>query len=208
MTQGRLQLDLADLAASRGQLTFDLATLQIDRTEARDGTSAAELTQRSHAWLEVAPKENVRLQPQLRYAHFSIHGVGGASAQSAAEGRVVKALPGQLGARRVELRVTGELELHGFRIPYTAPVIATFHWVGSAPPAGAPDQVELSFPEGVSIDLLAHGIVPRDARGDVLADALAELRKPRAHFAQVTGSWLAVRSRAPAGVVEPQRSQH
>ena len=56
----------------------------------------------------------------------------------------------------------------------------------------------------VGIDLLAHGIIPRDARGDVLADALAELRKPRAHVAQVTGSWLAARSRAPAGA-EPQR---
>jgi hypothetical protein len=198
LTQGRLLLDLADLGASRGQLTFDLSTLEIDRTEANESASAAELTQRSLWWLEVARQPSA--QPQLRYAHFRIQSVGGASARSAAEGEVVKAPVGRLGARRVELRATGELELHGFRIPYTAKVMATFYWVDTEPPASAPDQVEVSFPDGIGIDLLAHGIVPRDARGDVLADALAELRKPRAHVAQVTGSWLATRSRAPAGV--------
>lgn len=204
LTQGRLQIDLADLTASRGQLTFDLSTLAIDRAGPEESASASELTQRSLSWLELAEGQNVAAQPQLRYAHFLIQSVGGASARSAAEGKLVKAPPGRLGARRVELRVTGELELHGFRIPYTAKVSCTFHWVDTAPPAGAPDQVEISLTEGIGIDLLAHGIVPRNARGDVLADALAELRKPRAHVAQVTGSWLAARSRAPAGA-EPRR---
>lgn len=201
LTRGFLHLDLADLTASRGQLTFDLTTLEIDRVHADEVASASELTERARFWLEVAHRESVAAQPQLQYAHFVIQSVGGASARSAAEGRVVKAAPGTLGARRVELKVTGTLELHGFRIPYTAGVLVTFHWVHSAPPASAPDQVEVSLSEGMGVDLLAHGIVPRDARGDVLADALAELRKPRAHVAQVTGNWLAVRSRAPAGVL-------
>jgi hypothetical protein len=204
LTQGRLLIDLAALAASRGQLTFDLSTLLIDRPGTEESASAAELTQRSHWWLELTPRPSATTQPQLRYAHFSIHSVGGLSAESAAEGQVVKAPLGRLGARRVDLLVSGELELHGFRVPYTAKVIATFHWVDSVPPASAPDQIELTFPDGIGIDLLAHGIVPRDARGDVLANALAELRKPRAHVAKVTGSWLAVRSRSPAGL-DPQR---
>lgn len=203
LTRGLLQLDLADLTASRGQLTFDLSTLEIDRSAAEEGTSAAELSQQALRWLEVAQRPNVAVQPQLRYAHFTIQSVGGASARSAAEGQVVKPAPGRHASRRAELLVTGALELHGVRIPYTTKVLVTFHWVDSEAPANAPDQVEVSCRQGIGIDLLAHGIVPRDPRGDVLAEALSELRKPRAHVAQVTGSWLAVRSRAPAEV-KPQ----
>jgi hypothetical protein len=103
----------------------------------------------------------------------------------------------------VELRVTGDLELHGFRIPYTVPVVATFAWPAAEQPMGAPDRVEIAIAEGVGVDLLAHGIVPRNARGDVLGEALAELRKSPAQEVKVTGRWLGTRSPASAAAGEP-----
>jgi hypothetical protein len=155
------------------------------------------LTEQSLRWLQVADPVLLAEQPQLRYAQFSIQKIGKLSAESAREGREVHPAPMGMRLRRVQLWATGELELHGFRLPYTAPLSAVFQWRREAPLDSPPEGIEIIVSEVVSVDLLAHGIVPRDARGDLLAETLAELRKLSATEARLTARWTATRVRTP-----------
>jgi hypothetical protein len=100
-------------------------------------------------------------------------------------------------SRRVQLWATGELELHGVRLPYTAPLNAVFQWQRDATLNSPPEGIEIVVSQAVSVDLFTHGIVPRDARGDVLAETLAELRKLSATEARLTARWTATRVRTP-----------
>ena len=202
VTQGQLQLDVMDLASTRASLTFDLATTRIDESPETENASAPSdastrsLTEQSLRWLQVADPTLLAEQPQLRYAQFSIKKIGTLSAESAREGQEVQpAAAGKL-SRRVQLRATGELELHGFRLPYTAPVSAIFQWPREAAPESPPERIEIVASQ-VSVDLIAHGIVPRDARGDLIADGLAELRKLSAAEARLTARWIATLERLP-----------
>ena len=67
----------------------------------------------------------------------------------------------------------------------------TFEWPDAAEPSGPPSRVELATVEPVGVDLLGHAIVPRNARGEVLADSLAELRKLSTHPVQIGAHWVA-----------------
>jgi hypothetical protein len=179
-----------DLAGTRGSMTFDLSTIRIvptsDSTEG--GTT---LTEQSLRWLELADPAHLAEHPQLRYARFSIQRIGALSAPSARAGQLVRSSDPDRELRRVQARASGELELHGFRLPYTLSLSATFGWASVAPPESPPSTIEITTTDPLAVDLIAHEIVPRDARGQVLADALAELRKSPAHQARVSARWLA-----------------
>lgn len=203
VTQGQLQLDVMDLASARGSLTFDLLTTVIHESADNEIASAesepvgSSLTEQSLRWLQVADPVLLAEQPQLRYAQFSIQKIGKLSAPSAREGQEVHPAPVGMLLRRVQLWATGELELHGFRLSHTAPLSAVFQWRRDATLDSPPERIEIVLSQAVSVDLLAHGIVPRDARGDLLAETLAELRKLSATEARLTARWTATRVRIP-----------
>jgi hypothetical protein len=203
VTQGQLQLDVLDLASARGSLTFDLLTTLIHEAVDSEIASAepepagSSLTEQSLRWLQVADPVLLAAQPQLRYAHFSIQKIGRLSAESAREAQEVHPAPVGMLLRRVQLWATGELELHGFRLPYTAPLSAVFHWRSDAARDSPPERIEIVVSQAVAVDLLAHGIVPRDARGDVLAETLSELRRVSATEARLTARWTAQLERMP-----------
>lgn len=191
---GELKLDSDDLTTTRGHVNFDLDTLKLDEQRGSNPKglerwrrwSSSSLTEGARAWLELARPE----QPQHRYARFAITHVGELSATAASDGQRVSAAPGWA-ARRVTLRASGELELHGVRFPYTASLDARFHWPDPLPPGAGPDRVEITTREPIVIDLTTHDIVPRTPSGEVLAEAAAELRKGRGHLARVTVRWVA-----------------
>jgi hypothetical protein len=204
---GKLLVDPLDLAATRGSFSFDLLSVRVQQSPTERITSAhaqgEDLTEQSLRWLQVADPERLAEQPQLRYARFTILRIGGLSATRAAEGELMSSADGGDMSRRVRLRATGELELHTSRIPYTVALTATFNWPAAAPPGSPPASIEIATTDAVSVDLNAHGIVPRDARGDVLAETMAELRKPSASEARVTARWIARRT-AVGATPEPR----
>lgn len=192
VTRGRLRVAVDNLVTARGNLTFDLAGLALDETsytdESADRAEPGSLTEQSLRWLELdsaaAPS-----RPDWRFAHVSLLRLGVAAIARARDGQPVPAPEGA--ARRVELRATGELELHGIRAPYTAALVLTFHWPESADATGPAERIELETREPVLIDLLAHRIAPRNARGEVLAESLAELQKRPAGDARISVHWTA-----------------
>jgi hypothetical protein len=190
LASGRVQLDPMDLAGTRGSLTFDLSTIRI--VPASDSPAGdATLTEQSLRWLELADPAHLAEHPQLRYARFSIQRIGALSAPSARAGQLLRSSAPDRELRRVQARASGELELHGFRLPYTLSLSATFGWVSPAAPESPPSSIEITTTDPLAVDLIAHEILPRDARGEILGEALAELRKPPANQARVSARWLA-----------------
>jgi hypothetical protein len=201
VTSGRLWVDTHDLGATRAAMTFDLASLVVDGEAsespvALSGASAPSLTEQSLNWLQLGSETTIATRPELRYARFALLSLGSAGHDDAAEAPTVTASrPGAI-ARRVRLRATGELELHGYRLPCTASLVATFEWAASELDA-PPRRIELATTEPVGIDLLDHGVTPRDARGEILADSLAALRKLPRNSVQLEVRWVAERASAP-----------
>jgi hypothetical protein len=195
VVSGQLYVDPLDLATTRGSFRFDLLSLRLQAALAENNApprvgGAEDLTEQSLRWLQVADPE----QPQLRYARFSILGIGALSASSAGAGEVIPSADSGMTSRRVRLRATGDLELHASRIPYTVALTATFSWPEAAPSPAAPTRIEVASADTLAVDLIRHGIVPRDARGEVLAETLAEMRQPPAKEARVTARWIAWRT--------------
>jgi hypothetical protein len=201
VTSGRLWVDAHELEATHAALTFDLESLVVDGEAAESpvalsGKSAPSLTEQSLNWLRLGSEATIAAQPELRYARFTLLSLGSANHQDAADAPTVTAShPGAI-ARRMRLRATGELELHGYRLPCTASLVATFEWAASELDA-PPRRIELATTEPVGIDLLGHGVTPRDARGEILADSLAALRKLPRNSVQLEVRWVAERANAP-----------
>jgi hypothetical protein len=205
LASGRLQLDPMDLAGTRGNLIFDLAAIQIDEPPASAPSAEATLTEQSLRWLELADTADLAAQPQRRYARFSIQRIGALSAPSARAGQLLRSSAPGRETRRVQARATGELELHGFRLPYTLSLSATFDWPALAPRESPPSSIEITTSDPLSVNLISHEILPRDERGQVLAEVLAELRKPPANEARVSARWVATLtgSGTPSGTPPP-----
>jgi hypothetical protein len=102
----------------------------------------------------------------------------------------------------VRLRASGELELHGHRLPQTVSLDATFEWTSPAEPDAPPRRILLETAEPLEVDLLGFGVVPRGARGSLLADELAELQRLPWKPLQIRARWQAeLAEAAPPAVI-------
>jgi hypothetical protein len=206
VAHSRLRIDPVQPAATRGSVTFDLATLALD-TPADNGwrragsaDSEGSLTEQSLRWLEIAPAAALAEHPELRFAHFLIRDV---AATNDSAGRPALA-PRDPQAPRA-WTVSGELELHGVRAPYTLPLSVSFHFPPTA--AGAPpgplQRLEITTREPARISLRAHALVPRDEHGQILAELLSELRRSRVDDVRLGARWTATAVAVQAAVSAP-----
>lgn len=197
LSHGRLWLDANDLAATRATLTFDLTSFVVDGPRPSDTTPAdvRSLTEQSLDWLEIRDPARLAESPERRYARFEVSSFVPMSGVDAS-GQLPSSPAGA--AQRLRGRASGELELHGYRMPYTVTVAVTFSWQDPARFGGPPERVELALAAPASVEPLRHEIVPRNARGEVQWEALAELRKLPANPVQVSGRWVAEWVRSPS----------
>lgn len=179
-----------DLAATRAQLTFDLSTMRIEEEAPARAPGALTLTEQSLQWLRVTPES--KALAALRFARFRVTAVGELSASAVVDGRAIRRREPGTVLRRVELRATGDLELHRYRVPYTAALTATFHLPEPARAGELPKRVDLSTREPLRIDLVEHEIVPRDAHGNQMASEVDRLRAGQGRIARVSARWTAV----------------
>jgi hypothetical protein len=196
VAHSRLRIDPARPSATRGSVTFDLATLTIDppaknawrRASSAGPDSERSLTEQSLRWLEVSPPAILAAHPELRFAQFLIRDVtaagnsAGRSAPESADPQAPRAWT-----------VSGELELHGVRAPYTLPLNVSFYFPPAAPGAApSPLQsLDITTRGPARISLRAHALVPRDERGDILAELLSELRASRVDEVRLGARWTA-----------------
>jgi hypothetical protein len=196
VAHSRLLIDPAQPSATRGSVTFDLATLRLDppaenswrRTASPSPDSEPSLTEQSLRWLEVSPAAALAAHPELRFAQFLIRDAtaGGGSRSAPAE------------AEPQAWTVSGELELHGVRAPYTLPLSLRFSFAAGPPGSahGPLQRLDILLREPARVSLSAHALIPRDEHGDILAELLSELRQSRVDEVRLGARW----SATPAGV--------
>jgi hypothetical protein len=207
VAHSRLQIDPAQPSATRGSVTFDLVTLAFDPpadnawrpTASAGADSAGSLTEQSLRWLEISPAATLTEHPELRFARFLIRDV---TAAESSAGRPPAA--GDPQAPRA-WTISGELELHGVRAPYTLPLSVSFYFpsaaAGAAP--GPPQRLDITTRGPARISLSAHALVPRNEHGDILAELLIELRKSRVDEVRLGARWTATAVSVQGAVSAP-----
>ena len=148
VARGTLEVDLYDLARTRGSVELDLGSvaMEADELEPRRRYTAQALN-----WLDIGPSRPEAERERLRWARFTIRSISALSASAAHEGRrmqrepAIDAATAELDAqgppsarsetRAVSLSASGELTVHGVRIQNTADSQRGIRLSG-APPAG------------------------------------------------------------------------
>jgi hypothetical protein len=161
---GTLDVDLDDLARTRGHVSVSLEDLEL---LGADGAPDPTYTERALEWLELGAKVSGEKRDTGRSLTFSITALDA--------GRVVAAPSGPTGARRRDLSsnwsVRGDLGLHGVRAPASAEVALTL--VPGADPEGPPAELAIRSRHPLVVNLGTHDIRPRDERGVPIAKDLA-----------------------------------
>jgi hypothetical protein len=181
VARGELEVDLLDLARTRGSVGIDVASALM---EGEDPEQAREDTRSAHNWLDVGASRPEAERERLRWATFTILGLEKLSAEAAHEGQTVKALAAdggnrlealdftEAGAREVRavtFTARGHLLLHGFRVDQTADLRALFLYAAVAAPGARPERLIIQTRWPLVVSLKAHDIKPRNDIGVFVA---------------------------------------
>lgn len=157
--RGNLQIDPANLAATRGQIDLDLGTLKTATFD--DAGKNAKQTEHTHNWLEIGNDVEAKQRDENKWARFTIRSVkptGSTGTKDAA------------GPSTVEVMAEGDLWMHGKSEPKTVKLSVVF-----SGPAGAPTEVKIKTVEPMAVSLKAHDVKPRDVAGKFLQGVLEQV---------------------------------
>jgi hypothetical protein len=163
---GALDIDLKNIASSRGEVKIDLSTIVMSTY----GTEK-DKTQTVHArtWLEVADGEEGKLdekvKEQNRYAVYAIRSIENPSATD-----VTKLAPVKDGAdevRTVTMGTKGDLLVHGHKaINREGEVEVAFRYDPGAAP-DKPKSITVKSKKPFRVVLAEHDVKPRDGFGKI-----------------------------------------
>jgi hypothetical protein len=183
--KGELDVNLSDLAQSRGTLSIDLGSIEM-RGEG-DGGRSDDYTQRAQNWLDIGASRPEAERERLRWATFTLSSVSDASFEAAHLGKVVRDdtpkptetadIDGDGGkshaeTRAVSLSVKGDLLLHGIRVELASPIRVLFHYPDGAAADRSPDRIRLETTRPIPIPLKLHDIQPRSSSGTHLSEEM------------------------------------
>jgi polyisoprenoid-binding protein YceI len=160
--RGNLDVDPANLKASKGTVEIDLDDLKTETFEDADKNKAQ--TGHSHNWLEIGPDVEAKTREENRWVRFTIKSIEEVSAAKLADAELKN------GERAITARASGDLWLHGVSSPKTVKVAVTF----GGPPE-APASVHVVSTEPLRISLKEHDVKPRDLAGKFLAGSLEKI---------------------------------
>lgn len=158
---GNLEVDLMNVANTRGEVRVDLATLTTFTFGAKDKDEAQ--TEHARTWLESVVEGKVK--EETRWTVFAIRSIDHVSVGDVA--KVAPVREGNEDIRTVTLTAHGELLLHGRRSMKDVRLVATFHYVPGAPTEVGPTSVDIKTLEPMHIVLAEHEVRPRDTFGKV-----------------------------------------
>ncbi|AKV03037.1 hypothetical protein AKJ09_09700 [Labilithrix luteola] len=167
---GALDIDLTNLANTRGEVKVDLASLV---TKTFDD-AAKDKTQTAHArtWLEVADGEEGKLPDDVKkanqFAVYAIRTIDNVSASDLTKVPVTK--DGTDEVRTVTMTTHGELLVHGHKVDRDAEVEAKFVYAPGAP-ADKPKAVLVKTKKPLRVVLGEHDVKPRDGFGKIAKGA-------------------------------------
>jgi hypothetical protein len=180
---GDLQIDLMNLANSRGEVKVDLTTLKTHTFTKADDNAA----QTGHAlnWLEVGDKVTPEIKEKYRWVTFEIRSVDGLSAPDVTKIAAEKTADGEV--RVVTLTAHGEIFLHGRKADKDAGLEIRFHYPAGAAADSKPTSIDLVSKTPLHIVLADHEVKPRDPVGALLQGGFnSVLRAKVAETADVT----------------------
>jgi polyisoprenoid-binding protein YceI len=185
VVRGQFDIDLLDLAASRGTLRVDLGSIGVEGDAGTSPEHGAEALN----WLDLGSSRPEVERERLRWASFEVDELESPSAASAHGGAGVAARvdAGDGETRRVTFTATGRLSLHDRRAEYELSAEAHFHYDGPADPERRPRiSIELRRPMSVRLD--TFDVKPRDAHGVLIAGELDRLGRDVARVAKLTAA--------------------
>jgi hypothetical protein len=162
-SKGSLRLDVDHLAASTGEVSFRLTSLETSTF----GEPKKDASQTEHArtWMQVDPKASEADRTNFEWATFTVRSLEVTPAK-------LSEAPEVGGVRVLKGKAKGDLKLHGAvaarEIAFTARVKG---------PADAPEEITLVSDAPFDLSLKQHAIMPRDAAGAFLQGALEKIGK-------------------------------
>lgn len=184
---GSLDVDVANLAESRGTVNVDLTSL-VTNTFTSESNNRTQ-TVHARTWLEVADGEDGKLPDDLktanRYARFAIRSIDGI--EQADLGKIPsRPVPGSSDTEKsVRMTVHGELLLHGHKVTRDVPIEATFRYAQGAL-VDKPASVHVRSLSPLHVVLAEHDVKPRDGFGKIAKGAFLLLGTKVAEAADVS----------------------
>jgi peptidoglycan hydrolase-like protein with peptidoglycan-binding domain len=177
---GQLDLDLTNLANSRGEVRSDLTTLVMYHWE----EAAKNKAQSEHAqtWLEAVVEGKVN--EENRWAVLAIRSIDGLSATDVT--KLAAAKEGSEDVRTVTMTLHGDFLVHGHKAEKTANVEVKFHYPSGAAADSKPTSITVKSKDPMRITLADHDIKPRDPVGKLMLKKFDLLGTKVANVADVT----------------------
>ncbi|HEY1955448.1 MAG TPA: hypothetical protein VGH28_07540 [Polyangiaceae bacterium] len=157
---GKLDVDVMNLANTRGEVKIDLTTL---KTHTFNDDKDASQTHHALNWLQVGDTATADEKTANQYAVFAIRSLDGLS-----EANVSKVAPKTEGAeeiRTVTGTAHGEFLLHGHKANKDVPIEARFHYPAGAKADSNPTKIDIKSTAPLKVTLKEHDIHPRDNFG-------------------------------------------
>jgi hypothetical protein len=179
---GELQIDLMNLANSRGEVKVDLTTLKTHTFPEPEKNAS----QNGHAlnWLDVGEKVTPEVKEKNRWVTFEIRSVDGVSAADITKVPPEKTADGEV--RTATLTAHGELFLHGHKANKDVPLEVKLHYPVGAAAESNPTSLDLTSKAPLHIVLADHEVKPPDPVGKLLQGFNDVLRAKVAETADVT----------------------
>ena len=182
---GTLDVDLMNLANTRGEVKADLLSLTTKTFDdaAKDKTQ----TGPARTWLEVADGEEGKVADDVkaanRWAVYAIRSIDNLSATDLT--KVAATKDGADEVRTVTATTHGEFLIHGHKVDRDADVEVQFHYAPGSPPE-KPKSLVIKSKKPVRATLADHDVKPRDGFGKVAKGAFNLLGTKVADVADIT----------------------
>jgi hypothetical protein len=163
---GTLEIDLANIPSSRGEVKMDLSTLTTSSFSDADQNAAQ--TTHARTWLEVGDGEDGKLDEKVketnRYAVYAIRSIDAVSATDVTKLPATK--DGADDVRAITVTTKGELLVHGHKVDRSANLDVKFLYDAGAP-ADKPKSIVVTTKEPLRVVLAEHEVKPRDGFGKI-----------------------------------------
>ncbi len=180
---GSLDVDLMNLANTRGEVKIDVSSLKTRTfdSEAQD----TKQTKDAAGWLEVGDAVTPEVREANKWAVYSIRSIDGLSAPDLTKVAATKDKDGS-DLRTVTLTAHGEFLLHGHKVDKDAALQAAFHYPAGAAPDSHPTSIDITTKSPFKITVAEHDVKPRDNFGKIAKRAFSLLGTKVADVLDVT----------------------
>jgi hypothetical protein len=183
-SSGNLDVDLHDLAQTRGEIKIDLKTLSTHTFhDDRDSSQ----TNHARTWLEVNDVSPAETREKYRWVVFAIRSIDALSASDASKVAATPAKDGGDDVRTVTLTAHGDFLLHGREVKGKMCTLEVkFHYPAGAAPDSTPTGIDIHSKTPLRVQLAEHDVKPRDSVGKLAQEAFKLLGTKVGETADVT----------------------